>query len=215
MKKISDVYREYRLMPLLSDHQLRVAAVAKVICDSIKDFPETNDVVKTCFVHDMGNIIKFDLGYFPEAVQPEGLAYWEGVKSDYVAKYGTDEHVATQRIIAELNLDPKVTEYANQVGFSKLAETAADPSLAKKICAYADMRVGPYGVISAGERLIDGRKRYAGRADRVIATEKFETCAEALKEIERDIFSLSSISPEDITEEKIAPIFEKLKDFEI
>jgi 5'-deoxynucleotidase YfbR-like HD superfamily hydrolase len=51
-------------------HQLRVAAVGQIICESIPDFDETEEVVTTCLLHDMGNIIKFDLNYFPEFLEP-------------------------------------------------------------------------------------------------------------------------------------------------
>jgi len=86
MKSPKEIYREYRLMPSLSLHQLRVAAVAKLICDSFKERIDTNNVVLACLYHDMGNIIKFDLNYFPEFTKPEGLEYWQKIKEDYIKK---------------------------------------------------------------------------------------------------------------------------------
>lgn len=212
---ILDIYEKYKIMPVLAGHQLRVASVAKLVCDSIPDFPDTKEVVTTCLLHDMGNIIKFDLNYSPETLEPLGLKYWQGIKDEYIAKYGKEEHVATKMIITELAVSPGVTEYADQVGFSKLQETEKDPTLAKKICAYADMRVGFYNVITTRERLADGRKRYEGRKDRAIASDRFEALATALENVESQVCGAANIRPEDITEEKVAPIFEKLKDFEI
>ena len=50
-------------MPNLAMHQLRVAGVAMQICESLDTNIDTNSVVKACLLHDMGNIIKFNLLY--------------------------------------------------------------------------------------------------------------------------------------------------------
>lgn len=210
-----EIYDKYKIMPTLQLHQLRVAAVGQIICEHIQSFEHTKDVVTTCLLHDMGNIIKFDLNYFPEFVQPEGLNYWQNIKTDYITKYGNDEHNATKQIVFEITDLKQIAEYADQVGFSKLQETQKDKSLAKKICAYADMRVGPYGVISIEERLIDGRKRYEGRSDKAVGSDKFEELANALREVEKQIFFASVIQPEDISDTVVNERIEKLRGFEI
>lgn len=210
-----EAYDKYKIMPTLQLHQLRVAAVGQMLCDSILDFKDTKEVVTTCLLHDMGNIIKFDLNYFPEFLKPEGLEYWQKIKDEYIQKYGTDEHHATQSIIAELVDSEKVKEYADQVGFSKLQETEKDVSLAKKICAYSDMRVGPHGVITIEERVADGRKRYEGRKDKVIGSDKYEVLANALKEVEKQIFETSTIKPENITDELVKEKMKELRSFAI
>lgn len=202
-------------MPTLQLHQLRVAAVGQILCDSIPDFKDTKEVVTTCLLHDMGNIIKFDLNYFPEFLKPEGLEYWQKVKDEYIQKYGNDEHHATQDIIAELVGSGKIREYADQVGFSKLQETKDETSLAKKICAYSDMRVGPHGVILIEERVTDGRKRYEGRKDKTVGSDKYEVLVNALKEVEKQIFGTVTIKPEDITDELVNEKIAELRSFVI
>lgn len=87
--------------------------------------------------------------------------------------------------------------------------------MTKKICAYSDMRVGPHGVISIEERVTDGRKRYEGRKDKAISSDKYEVLAGALKEVERQIFEIITIKPEDITDDLVNMRIEKLRDFEI
>lgn len=210
-----EIYDKYKIMPTLQLHQLRVAAVGQILCDSIPDFKGTKEVINTCLLHDMGNIIKFDLNYFPEFLKPEGLEYWQKVKDEYIQKYGTDEHHATQAIITELVVSEKVKEYANQVGFSKLKETEKDISWSKKICAYSDMRVGPHGVISIRERVADGRKRYEGRKDKAIGSDKYEILADALKEVEKQIFEIATIKPENITDELVNEKIAELRNFVI
>lgn len=210
---VQEAYDKYKIMPTLQLHQLRVAAVGQLICDSILDFEDKKCVISTCLLHDMGNIIKFDLNYFPEFLKPEGLEYWQKLKDEYIQRYGTDEHHATQIIISELVDSDKVREYADQVGFSKLQETKKDTSLAKKICAYSDMRVGPHGIISIEERVVDGRKRYEGRKDKTINSDKYEILVNDLKEVEKQIFEIASISPESITDELVNIKVSELRSF--
>ena len=210
-----EAYEKYQIMPTLQLHQLRVAAVSQLLCNAIPNFENTKEVVTTCLLHDMGNIIKIDLNYFPEFLKPEGLEYWQKVKDEYIKKYGQSEHHATKSIIAELVDSEIIKEYANQVGFSKLHKTEKDTSLAKKICAYSDMRVGPHGVISIKERVADGRKRYEGRKDKAIGSDTFEVLANALNEVEKQIFEIVPIKPDDITDDLINMKINELRSFVI
>lgn len=212
---IQEIYNKYKLMPNLQLHQLRVATVGKIICDSIPNFKETKDVIGACLLHDMGNIIKFDLNYYPNFLKPEGFEYWQKIKEEYIQKYGKDEHIATQKIISELTDSRKIKEYADQVGFSKLQETKEDSSLAKKICAYSDMRVGPHGIITIEERVIDGKKRYEGREDKSMNLNQYEILTNALGEIEEQIFKTSTILPTYITNDLINEKIVELKNFKI
>jgi HD domain len=167
-------------MQNLQEHQLRVAAVAQLVCDSIEGFTETKDVVAACLLHDMGNIIKFDLTYFPEFVQPEGLEHWQKVKDEFVLKYGDDEHIATEHIAREVMASKSTLDFVDNVGFRKLPITEAGTSLGQKICAYADMRVGPKGVLSIEKRTTDLRVRYEGRVRQKMTPENLDACVEAL-----------------------------------
>src|SRR3954471_17109842 len=107
MEKVSEIYSKYKIMPALQQHQLRVAAVAAIICDSLPGI-DKEAVITACLFHDMGNIIKSDLSYFPEFTKPEGIVYWGKVKQDYIRKYGRDEHTATIAIAKEIGLPEKV-----------------------------------------------------------------------------------------------------------
>lgn len=211
MKNILGIYSKYKIMPTLQQHQLRVAAVAKQICDAIAEPLDKEGVVDVCLVHDMGNIIKFDLTYFPDFVQPEGLEYWQAVKAEYIQKYGSEEHVATEMICEELGLSETERTYLALTGFSRIIKALNTGSLEQKICCYCDQRVGPRGVLTVQERLIEGRKRYEGRKDKAMVSEQFEELADALRKLEQEIFSHTTIAPSDITDESIAHIMESFK----
>src|SRR3989344_4139901 len=159
MRTLRQIYTEYKIMPSLQLHQLRVASVAKLICGSFTKPVNEKEVVLACLFHDMGNILKFDLTVFPEFVEPEGLKYWQKVQEEYRAKYGSDQHEASLKIARGLGLSDAVLLCIDSVAFSKAERTFAEGSWEQKICEYADTRVSPSGVLSLRDRLEEGRKR--------------------------------------------------------
>lgn len=219
MRTPREIYAEYRIMPNLQLHQLRVAAVAQTICENFQGEIDTQRVVTACLFHDMGNIIKFKLDYFPGAVEPEGLLYWEGIKKEFIEKYGMDHHAANILIARELGLSESVVECIDGIGFSKVPAALEGSSFEKKICEYSDGRVAPYGVTSLQERLEDGRKRYLNRegvkADVAGSLDDFAQILKLEHELEAQIFAKSRITPGDITNERIGGTVDKLRDFPV
>lgn len=214
MKTVQEIYSEYKIMPNLQEHQLRVAEVAKIIAENFNGNLDVESIVTACLFHDMGNILKSDLARFPEFVEEKGIEYWQGVKDEFFQKYGPDEHVATQMIAKEVGLNAGAMECLNHIGFSNLGVNEKSDSFENKICNYSDMRVGPHGIISFEERLIDGQKRYAS-SKHVVASEKFEELAQSGRMIENQIFRQSKIRPEEINDEKIKGLLEQLRNKEI
>lgn len=210
MKTVQEIYSEYKIMPNLQEHQLRVAAVAKIIAENFNGNLDVESIVTACLFHDMGNIIKSDLARFPEFVEEKGIEYWQGVKDEFVQKYGPDESVATKIIAKAIGLNAKATECLNHIGFSNLSRNEKGNSFENKICNYSDMRVGPHGIISLEERYIDGHKRYSG-SKHMVASEKYEELAQSGRMIENQIFETASIRPEEITDEKIKNLMEELR----
>jgi hypothetical protein len=202
-------------MPVLQMHQLRVAAVAKQICDSLVVKVDTKTVVTASLLHDMGNIIKFDLSLFPQYYKPEGVDYWRTVQEQYINTYGTDEHQASLAIAQELGVTQPVLDCIEAVDFAKAIENAKSKELEPKICDNADMRVGPHGVLSLQERLAEGAKRYKDRIDKWIPAEKQEELHQAVRDIEAQVYEHSSLKPTDITDNSISPIIEELRSYEI
>ncbi len=204
-------------MPSLQLHQLRVAAVGKLICDNFRKPINAHDVILACLFHDMGNILKFELSMFPEFTAPEGMEYWESVKNEYRKKYGEEEHLATQKIIREIGLPKSVRFLMEGVGFSKVDTVTAGSSFEQKIIQYSDLRVGPRGVLSLGKRLEDGRERYLGSGRSIGApdAERYRRLVEASAQIERQIFSEATITPEDINDVMTAPLIEELWEYPV
>ena len=205
-------------MPSLALHQVRVAAAAKFIADNFAKPIHKQDVILACLFHDIGNILKFDLTIFPEALQPEGIEYWRAIKDDYRKKYGADQHEATIKIAREIGLSDEVISCISIVAFSKAEEVLQNGSWEQKICEYADSRVAPGGIASLEDRLRDARKRYLARhtdPGAISTQDGFEILLEAERQIERQIFEETSITSEDITDTAIAPIIEELWEYPV
>jgi hypothetical protein len=210
-KKISEIYAEYKIMPNLQEHMLRVAAVAYIICDGLYEPLPKEDIVLACLLHDMGNIIKSKFEFFPEFLKPEGLKYWQNIKNEYIKKYGRSEDEATIQIMKELHLPDNIIFLAGQNRFSLVCEHCKINNMNIKIIHYADLRVAPYGVVSYDERMNEAKIRYKTKNnDEEKERQKLITCG---KEIEKQIFSKCKIKPEDITDETIKPIILNLKNF--
>jgi len=220
---ILEIYKKYKIMSSLQLHMLRVGAVASILVRAVLGAAQnrltgedSENIVTAAMLHDMGNIIKFDLTYFPEFVQPEGLVYWEGVKKEFIEKWGANEHEATGKIILEVTKSQEIFKLSDQTGFSKALKVLEEGELQKMICNYADIRVGPKGILTLKQRTEDGKKRHERNNS---ANKKnnldFDSVTLALLKIEENIFRYLKIKPEDVNDESVNREIENLKSFVI
>lgn len=217
---ILEVYQQHQIMPQLIEHQLKVAGVAKLICDNFEGELDKENIFTACLLHDMGNIIKFDLSVtdklLPGRFSQSDLALWQEVKNRFVAEFGADEHHASMQIAEKLGVQKRVLELIDSIGFQEGESNAGSLDFGKKICAYSDMRVGPGGVISLEQRFEDLRQRYEDKHQLMGGNEEVRLQFEAgLRQIEKQLFEKCRFAPEDITEEKVLIETEKLKTFNL
>ena len=213
--KITEIYKKYKIPKNLQEHQLKVAAVASTICDNFKQKIDKKSVITAALLHDMGNIIKFDLGKFPEFLEPEGIEYWQQVKEEFRKKYGEDEHDATYKIAGEIGVNKFAFEIIQAYGFSKYEQTYKNPKMEVKIAAYSDHRVTPYGINSLQARIDDLKKRYLPEESPSKEAEYYRRCSSLAKKVEKQIFKNCKIKPEDITDNSVNPLVERLTNFKI
>lgn len=212
--KTQDIYQQYKIMPNLQQHMLVVAAVAAEICDHFRDQPiDKTSVVAACLLHDMGNIVKFDLTQFPNFLKPKGLDFWQGVKEDFEERYGSDEKVAMELIAEELGVTARVKELMQAVNLSKAKENYLSQDFGKKICEYADNRVSPQGVTSQQDRLDDLAKRYGANQPKPTKYDPWEELYQYSQKIEQQIFKHCDISPNEITKSRVSDTMDSLKSF--
>jgi len=229
---IQDAYSRYQIIPSLQLHQYRVAGVASFILEKSASKMD-REVISACLLHDMGNIIKFNLSLFPSFFEPEGVAYWQTVKDRFVITYGNDETQATLLIAREIFTIPlqkiessvaphssvihphRVLELIESVGFSKAGENAQSLDWGAKIAAYADMRVEPHGVTSLENRLREGSKRFGKNKPHMHDGELFKEMSKHLRSIESQLAHTFQFDPGEITESTVAPYIKDLPRFEL
>lgn len=165
--QIKQIYEKYHIMPQLATHMLRVGAVGKIVAENWKNGCDAKLTTDLCLLHDMGNIVKFDLENRNEGKfgKIEKIEYWQKIQQEYWDKYGHDAHDATVGILHDADLT-RFVEFISEEEKLYFAE-AKEPglkvvSVAAIILMYADCRVKPEGIVSYRERIDDLKSRYGG-----------------------------------------------------
>lgn len=214
---ILKIYQKYQIIPILANHQLRVAGVGSQLADY---FPDLNkkDIITCCLLHDMGNILKinFDAPLSQETLTLAERSSGKKIKNEFQKKYGPDEHVATLKIVKELEVNRSVQDIIEAICFTKITDDQfLEHPLEHLICEYADMRVDPYGITTLDKRLEDLEKRYKGRFPTKKHQENRKKFARVMREVEKKIFADIDFEPEMITNQSLNDTIENLKSFNI
>ncbi|MFA6514752.1 MAG: hypothetical protein WCT42_00605 [Candidatus Paceibacterota bacterium] len=213
--KIKDIYNKYQIPEHLRQHMYRVTAVGLLVNDFLSDFVklDKNILSTAMLLHDIGNIIKFDLN--SDLLKKENIENLEKIKNDFILKYGDDEHIATLSIVKEIKVNQKVIDILDNIGSSKIQSTIDSDDWYKKVCSYSDFRVAPYGVTSIEERFNDVIKRYKGLGHILGDVEKTEQKKIDALTLESQIQEKCSSSLDLINDLKIKNIVEMLEEYEI
>ncbi len=209
---IDDIYTKYQIMPQLKTHMLRVAGVGNIVAENWKSGCDTKLVTDLCLLHDMGNIVKFDLTNRDESKfgKMEKVEYWQQVQKEYWDKYGRNAHDATNGILREAKLT-RFIEYINEeekLYFMEAQEAQlSKASVAAIILMYSDCRVTPQGVVSYRERIDDLKARYGGVAS--------PTWYDWTRWFDEWMQKQVSIDLKTITEQAVEPLFDDLLTYTI
>lgn len=216
---IDAIYERFEVPQNLRMHMFRVAALAELLCTAWNG-PAINktDIIAVSLVHDIGNIVKFDLE------TPFGLKLVSGVTveeiekmrktRDYVkSRYGADDHEATQNMARELGVNERLMFIITYGGHS-----FTDPNLPNlddwdiKLHAYTDFRVGPFGIMPLGDRFEEFRTRQKARVDRGAKNWSYSNLDAIIKagvNLEKTIQANVSIPLEQINDKTVQPYLDK------
>ncbi len=214
---IQKIYQQYRIMPTLAQHQLRVAGVIDLVCEGIQTEIDRKSLVLTGLLHDMGNIIKFDFDneLSKKILTESERSKWSQVQQEFFDKYGNDEHVATIEIMSELNVDPKVIELVNSIGFRNIPSIVENNDVHKMVAEYGDLRVDPFGVVTLDKRLEDLAKRYSHHYSTPADVARREKHFDFARQMEQILIENSESDPSQITDSQVNGRISVLKDFEV
>lgn len=213
--KIKDIYHKYQIPEQLQEHMYRVTAVGLIVNDFLSYFIKLDKdiLTTTMLLHDIGNIIKFDLN--SDLLKNENIENLKTIKNDFILKYGDDEHVATVSIMKEIGVDKKSIEILDNIGSSRIESIINSDDWYKKVCSYADFRVSPHGVASVEERFDDVIKRYKGSNHILGNIEKTEQKKKQAVILEAQIQEKCAEPLSLIDDFKIKLIIDKLAEYEI
>ena len=194
-------------MPQLAVHQLRVGAVCKIVAENFCKEVDVQYITKLGLVHDMGNIVKFDLANRNEELygKVKGVEHWVEIQKTYWQKYGHDAHQATVAILTEAGLGeyiPDLNAEAELYFAESTTQELEQASQGAVILMYADCRVSPRGVVPYRERIDDLVERYGGG--------KTDTWRDSMVEFEKYIERATSTDLMMVSEVSANELFDQL-----
>ena len=201
--KIKQIYKKYSVPPNLQKHMIRVAKVAQFICDHWKgEVLDKNKLIKTALLHDLGNIVKFNMDKYPEFLGSEksNIEYWIEKQKEIIEKYGSDDHEVTQKMLVELGFGNESIEVVSSRSFANSIEALNSDNWYIKILLYSDLRVLPWGIGTLQERFDDIKDRmpqYNKRDD-------LEDLFDAVRKIEKQIQGNVEAQLDEITDENLS-----------
>lgn len=183
---IREIYARFSVPSNLQEHMLRVCGIVAFIEKHWKgaaiDWERTKALA---LLHDVGNIVKFDIDAYPEFLGKEqnNAAHWKQVQQDVISKYGSDDHEATRTMLREIDVREEFIQTILDKQFSLSVQAAASKNWPLKLLHYADFRTLPQGIGTLEDRMTDIRTRmpwYSKRPD-------IDVLMDACREIERQV----------------------------
>lgn len=200
--KVLEVYKKFNIPPNLAGHMLTVAKAVVFIQEHwIGPKLNWNKVVQAALLHDLGNIVKFDMDKYPELMGKEQgrIDYWKKVQKEIIEKYGKNDHEATKKMLKELKVEKDVVEDILEKSFGNSITTVVNDDWNSKILLYADLRIVPSGLVSLEERIEDVKNRMPQYTER----KDFPQIVETIRTLEKQIQKNLNIPPLEITNEAI------------
>lgn len=203
LQNIEEIYNKYKIPKNLRNHMLMAAKAGKFIVNNWNG-PKINkdNIIISLLLHDLGNIVKFDLetetGLKIIGDEIKRLDELKQTKKEFIEKYGSDDHIATNKILDELNVNQRIKKIIKKHVFNNNEDTLKSKDWEVKIAAYCDQRIGPYNIMSLDDRFKELKERYAKRDSKNVNNPKLELFIDCAFKIEQQIFENVKIKPEDI-----------------
>jgi len=165
ISNIKKIYNKFPIPPSVIKHCLLVRDVAEKIIEQLNISLNKDLVLAAALVHDLGNIAKidFDSKLAKTLYSKEERIFWDNKKKAITSTYSKNPDELTKIFLKELSCDEKLINLLEFSRWSNIQEVFNKNNWEAKILAYADYRVGPFGVVSLKDRLDDLKERYALR----------------------------------------------------
>ena len=201
--RIINIYSKFAITPNLQEHMIRVAKVVKFIKNHwTGPHVDWDEVFKAALLHDVGNIVRFNFDKYPQFLGEEikRVDYWKEKQNEIIAKYGTDDHDATKKMLEEINIPQSLIDIIQSKSFGKSIELSKSDNWIVKLLYYGDSRVMPNGIGTLDERLTDVTQRIGKYRD----DPNLPNLVTACKEIEKQIQHNTNIDLSQITDDTVS-----------
>lgn len=205
---VSQIYEKFLIPFNLQEHMLRVAALLQIMGESWQGKPTNTDnltLVGAC--HDMANIIKFKFDQRLFDITPTQLAEQKRIQTKVVNKYGRDIHRATLAMCTEAGLSLKVIELIDKLEWENIEKFNDLNDWESALPIYADMRIGPKGILPLITRIGDLQKRNPEN--------DYTLIIEAAKKLEVSLQENISIELNSITDSELNERFDRILRLEV
>lgn len=211
-------YSNYPISSTLREHMIRSAAVGKIVSENINDLNiNIERIIQVLLLHDTGNLIKFDFNKFSYLLGKDidRLEYWINMQKKIIQKYGPDEHKATELIAREIGVMADIQNLLEKLLYSSTKNISESLDWETKICAYADLRCGPNGILSINERFDELIIRYKHRNHIISNIQQTEENRKFALIIEQQLQEHTAIDLQNISDAVINPLFPALRKTQI
>jgi hypothetical protein len=200
---VKNIYIKFSVPPNLQRHMLLVTKLALCIDNHWKGPKIDNDLLtKACLLHDIGNIVKFNLDKYSHLLEEEiiRIDFWKQKQKEVIAKYGKEDQIATKLMLEEIGIDQEIVKIIQEKEYANAIETEKSDNWSLKIFLYADLRVAPSGIASLQERLkdlMDRLEKYRYRNDLFQAALRIEKQIQEKVNIDLTKISIADIKAND------------------
>ncbi len=140
---------------------LRTAAFADILLEHWTG-PEVDRkaIVQAAIFHDLAKPMTFDLAKQADfGLSPEEIARLAELQERLKRDYGEAEHQASVKICQEIGCSPKAVQLVDNLEWSYIPRLIKENDLESLVLIYADIRIGPKGVLNIKDRHTELRTR--------------------------------------------------------
>jgi len=194
-----EIYRKLDTPQNLVSHMVTVAGLVSLIKQNwTGPIVSWDDAITAALLHDVGNVVKFDLENFPALLGSElpRIDYWRKKQRELTATYGADDHIVTDGMLEDLGVSKRIRQIISTKSFGNAVQVSDSSDYEAKILLYCDLRVLPDHIGTIQERIEDiamRLKKYSKRAD-------FSQLADGVYQIESQIKAFCSARFDEVTQ---------------
>lgn len=206
---VREAYSIYQTPIALQNHMLGVASLAKILLEHWTGQPlHIDEIIKACTIHDIAKPMIFDLSKQKQyGISDDEIHKLELFQTELKQKFGEHEHTATIGICKEIGCSEEIVTYVDHLEWEYIPRWLETQDWASLIPIYADMKMGPKGIMPLDERLAEIKNR--------VGNDDAEEDEKNGKLLEKTLNEFVSLDIPSITNEQVTSNFDFLMSLDL